>query len=130
MLQLSYLLPLGLGIILLKVVFGVITDRKRKITAKLHGCAPVPCTNPEELFGFGLLRSLLVAYFKQTIPSWYIQRFDAAGPHVHTVRAKLGWGQSLITRDEKNIKAILSAQVDDWDTSLARVPLELLWGGS
>ncbi|KAL9591386.1 MAG: hypothetical protein Q9179_007774 [Wetmoreana sp. 5 TL-2023] len=37
-----------------------------------------------------------------------------AGKNVHTVQAKLVASQPLITRDEKNIKAVLSAQISDW----------------
>ena len=85
------------------------------MTAKLLGCAPVPCTNSDELFGFGCLKSLLTAYVDKTIQEWYIQKLDAVGQQAHTVQAKLIFVQPLITRDEKNIKAILSAQVDDWE---------------
>ena len=115
MFQLSYLLSFGSAVFLLKILFAILTHRKRKATAKLLGCAPVPCTNSDEFFGFGSLKSLLTAYTNAAIPAWYIQKLDAVGQHAHTVQVKLVVGQPLITRDEKNIKAVLSAQVDDWE---------------
>lgn len=115
MFQLSYLLSLCSAVVLLKLFSAALTHRRRKATAKLLGCDPVPCTNSDELFGFGCLKSLLTAYTNGAIPAWYIQKLDAVGQHAHTVQAKLVVGQPLITRDEKNIKAVLSAQVDDWE---------------
>ena len=120
MFQASGLLSLGFAVFLLKLFFPILTHRRRKATAKLLGCAPVPCTNPHELFGFGCLKSLLTAYTNRALPAWYIQKLDAVGLHAHTVQAKLVLGQPLITRDEKNIKAVLSAQVSDWELGQVR----------
>lgn len=111
----SYLSSLGSAVFLFKVLFAALTHMRRKATTKHLGCAPVPCTNSDELFGFGCLKSLLQAYKNRALQVWYIQTLDAAGQHAHTVQVKLVLDQPLITRDEKNIKAVLSTKIDDWE---------------
>ncbi|KAL8734115.1 MAG: hypothetical protein Q9181_003304 [Wetmoreana brouardii] len=120
MLQLSYLLPLGVAIVVLRIVFYTITEKRKNASAKRLGCQPAPHINPEEIFGFGLLRSMINAFAERKVPDLYVQRLDMAGKNVHTVQAKLVASQPLITRDEKNIKAVLSAQIGDWQLGALR----------
>ena len=115
MFQLSYLFSLASAAFLIKLFLAALTRSRRKARAKLLGCAPVRCTNSDELFGFGRLRSLITAYKHRALPAWYIHNLDAVAKDAHTVQAKLVFGQPLITRDEQNIKAVLSAQVSDWE---------------
>lgn len=116
----SQLLALGLVLIGLKVIVGVVTRSRQNASAKARGCEPVPLANPKSIFGFRLMKSLLAAYSKTTIPMWHMQRLDAVGRNIHTVQAKLLVNQPLITRDERNLRAVLSSQIDDWKLGTLR----------
>ena len=116
----SYLLPVGVGIILLRIVFRIVTERRRNASAKLLGCVPAPLANPDAIIGFKLMRSALKAFTNRTLPDFYVRCLDTPGAGINTVRMKLPVNEILITRDERNVKAVLSSQVEDWRLGVLR----------
>lgn len=132
MIQISYLLPLGVGIFVLGVIFVVVTSRTENASAKLLECRPVQCMNPNDLFGFGLIKSLLNASSQEkVVRPWYHQNLDKLGERIHTASARLPLNQRLITRDENNMKAVLSSQIGDWKLGeLRRGIAERFTGGN
>lgn len=115
MIQISYLLSLAVCIFVLPVIFVIVTSRRENASAKLLECRPVQSISPGELFGFGWIKSLLNVYSKYMIRPQHNQSWDKLGGRIHTASARLIFSQRLITRDENNMKAVLSSQVGDWE---------------
>lgn len=123
------LLALGLLLVGLRIVLGLVTQSRQNASAKALGCEPVPLANPGAWFGFRTMRSLLAAFVEKMIPMWYLQQLDALGRNVHTADVKVLMNRPIITRDENNIRAVLSTQFDDWRLGALKQGIFQRFGG-
>lgn len=107
-------------VFVLGVVFVIVTSRGENAPAKLLECLPVQSINPSEWFGFGMIRSLLNASSDYIIRQWYNMSLNQLEERIHTASASLIFNQRIITRDENNMKAVLSSQAEDWKLGALR----------
>ena len=109
------LLLLGI-VLILKVIFDlVVTRRQRNASARLLGCELAKSRSPSDLLGIETMISLFRALYGHRLPTWYIQNLNSVGDNIHTMSARIMLRDLIVTRDEKNLKTILSTQAGDWE---------------
>ena len=112
----SYVLSLGGIILMLKAIFEmVVTRRKRNASARRLGCEPAKRTSRSDPLGIQTMITLFLAWYNHTFPTWYILSLNNLGEKVHTMSARMMLRDLILTRDEKNFKAILSTHTVDWE---------------
>lgn len=68
-----------------------------------------------DLFGWKAFIALRKALANHMLPIQMGLDMDQVGENPHTVQRQILWSTVIMTRDQENIKAILSTQVSDWE---------------
>lgn len=106
--------------VFIKLATSFYVKRRMAMEARRRGCGAVPALPHKGPFGLARIFMLLKTGRERRALQWFISLFDLVGKDVHTVSDHVLETSFIWTRDPGNIRAILSAQANDFDIPATR----------
>ena len=103
-----------------RIITVKLNRRKYKRDSEARGCRPAPTLRSSNLLGTSRLKESIRATKEDRGPQYVISAMNDAGSDIHTLRVPILDYELLVTRDPDNVRAMLSAQSQDYDISAMR----------
>ena len=111
-----------LGTVVTLVVYLLLSKQAKRNHIKrqefLRGCSPCPVMPKTGFLGFGRLIDGMKANNAERGPQYVVETMDEAmGKDVHTCIVPIHDYELIVTRDPRNVQAVLAGNATDWDVS-------------